>query len=144
MKKTVTQPNWNNISVTKSLKNYCHFHWKKISKIIFNINQLLAINFRYWKNNQLNNFQLQKSVFLIEIMKLYVLRILVLCKMGFQIDASKIAISANQIQAEKLSTNQRASSEHHFENQWKALFSMLHSLCSIDYTVYIIGNGSKS
>ena len=34
----------------------------------------------------------------------------------FQNDASKVALSANQTKAERVSDNQRASSEHHFEN----------------------------
>ena len=36
--------------------------------------------------------------------------------MGFQIDTSKIALSANQIEAEQVLANQRTGSEHHLGN----------------------------
>ena len=35
---------------------------------------------------------------------------------GFQNDAYEMALSANQIEAERLLTNQTASLEHHFDN----------------------------
>ena len=37
-------------------------------------------------------------------------------QMGFQIDTSKIALSANQIEAEQVLANQRTGSEHHLGN----------------------------
>ena len=35
---------------------------------------------------------------------------------GFQIDTSKMVLSANQIEAEGASANQKTGSGHHFEN----------------------------
>jgi len=44
-----------------------------------------------------------------------------LFQVGFQIDARLIELLANQIRAERVSANHRASSEHQFENQSKHL-----------------------
>ena len=44
----------------------------------------------------------------------------VLAQASFQIDAYKMALSANQIEADKILANQRASSKHQFENAFSA------------------------
>ena len=55
-------------------------------------------------------------------------------KIGFQIDTNKMALLANQIEAERDTANHRANSEHHFGNQSESENGLDHWITNLRLT----------
>ena len=73
----------------------------------------MKVNRNQWKPMKINVNQF-KSIKTVRSPKKPTINYKKFSNKGFQIDASKIALSANQIDCKRILANPRASSKHHF------------------------------